>query len=257
MKLTILGSGSAYGTPMIFNQWHNSNPQNPKNQRTRPSLFLEIENKHILIDASPDLRLQINTNNINNIDAVFLTHGHYDHICGIPELPRACKLLGHGINLYASTETLNEVQNCYGYLFNTQAEAEPDLKSLNWITIPNCGRFEALGLKFQALQVHHHNLCPSAYRYNNFAYVPDWETIDEDMLSSLSGLDLLVVECNNGLVTEKNGHSDINNIKKLVEIIKPQEVILTHLSARVDYDELSSYIPKNFTVAYDGLSLNI
>ena len=80
MKVTILGSGSAYGTPMIFNTWGQSSPQNSKNRRTRPSIFMDIDGKHILVDAGPDLRNQININNITDIDAVFFTHGHYDHI---------------------------------------------------------------------------------------------------------------------------------------------------------------------------------
>ena len=43
MKIKILGSGSAFGAPMIFNTWGKLNPNNPKNERTRASLFLDID----------------------------------------------------------------------------------------------------------------------------------------------------------------------------------------------------------------------
>lgn len=132
MKITILGSGSAYGTPTIFNAWGNANSENPLNNRTRASILLEIENQSILIDAGPDFREQINKNKINNIDSVFITHGHYDHIAGVPELPRATKLLNHSIDIYASAETMTELKQSFGYLFKDKAEAEPDSKSLNW-----------------------------------------------------------------------------------------------------------------------------
>lgn len=130
MKITILGSGSAYGTPMILNRWDGSNAADPCNRRLRASVFLEDADKNLLVDAGPDLREQINRENINDFNAVFITHAHYDHIGGIPELPRACKLLGHKIDVYASAATLEEIRQCYAYLFS--GTGEPDSSSLNW-----------------------------------------------------------------------------------------------------------------------------
>ena len=136
MKVKILGSGSAFGAPMIFNSWGRLNPNNPKNNRTRASLFLDIDGYNILVDASPELRTQINKNNITNIDAVIITHGHYDHTGGIPELPRAAKILDHGINIYATQETLSGIKSNFSYLFNAKADAEPNSISLHWKEIP-------------------------------------------------------------------------------------------------------------------------
>ena len=257
MKITILGSGSAYGVPMIFNTYGKASPANPKNIRTRPSIFLEIEGKNILIDASPELRLQINQNNIKNIDYVFLTHGHYDHIGGIPELPRASKILNHPISVYASTETMEELKKTYHYLFNTHAEAEPDSRNVIWNTIPNVGNFKVDDLEFFTFQVPHHNLHPSAFKIKNFAYITDWEYLSGDSLKNLFGLELLIIECNNGLEEEQNGHGNIHQIKELCQQISPKQVILTHLSTRVDYDSLKTYLPPNFSLAYDGLKINL
>ncbi len=257
MKVTILGSGSAYGTPMIFNDWRNCNLQNPKNIRSRPSILLEVMEKTILIDAGPDLRNQININNVRNIDAVFFTHGHYDHIGGVPELPRAAKLLEHKIDIYASAETLGEIKKCYSYLFQAKAEAEPSASSLQWHTIADAGKFVVADLEFDTFQVKHHSLHPSAFRYQNFAYITDWEYISDEAISGLHNLDLLIVECNNGLFEEKNGHSSLTDVKKLTSIINPKKVVLSHLSARVDYDTTAKELPDNFALAYDGMSIEI
>lgn len=257
MKITVLGSGSAYGTPMIFNDWRKANPGNPKNIRTRASILLEEKGKTILIDAGPDIRTQINNNNVANIDAVFLTHGHYDHIAGIPELPRAAKILGHSIDVFASAETLNEVKTSFGYLFGKHADAEPDSAKLNWRLLPDTGSFEAAGLQFEAMSFPHHSLHSSGFRYGDFAYVTDWQDMPAASKEKLNNLELLLIECNNGTYPENNGHSDLFKIKEHLSTLSPKKVVLTHLSARVDYDELSSLLPENWSAGYDGLRLSL
>ena len=86
MKITVLGSGHSGGTPMIGEGWGNADPKNPRNYRTRPSILVENDRATILIDTSPDLRVQALDNNIKNIDAVCWTHAHADHANGIDDL---------------------------------------------------------------------------------------------------------------------------------------------------------------------------
>ncbi len=257
MKITILGAGSAYGSPMIFEQWGKLNADNPKNRRTRASALLEIEGKSILIDAGPDLREQINRNGVRNLDAVFITHEHYDHMSGIPELPRASKILGHGIEVYASSETMAGLKKCFGYLFEQKADAEPDAKKIIWKMLPDLGEFKAQGLKFVTAQLPHHQLHSSVFRYKNFAYVTDWQEMTVQTAEMLYGLDLLVIECNNGVETENNGHSNLAQIKEVMDLLKPKRVVLTHLSVRVDYDIVSQMLPSNCVLAYDGMELSL
>ena len=255
MKITILGSGSAYGTPMIFNTWGKADANIFENKRTRASLLIEEQGHSLLVDAGPDLRNQINDNNIKNIDSVWITHGHYDHIAGIPELPRATKLLGHGIDIYSSKETSDELKQCYGYLYKDKAEAEPDSKSLRWHILPDNGEVKIGTLKFATVLFPHHHIHSSALRYENFAYITDWQAIPEDIGCFLNDLDLLIVECNNGTEPEANGHSDIFKIRELRERYNPKEIILSHLSTRIDYQNFQKEIPENCKLAYDGMQI--
>lgn len=132
MIIKILGSGSAYGLPMCFNHWGEIKDRtHPYNQRSRFSVYLEDNGHKILIDMGPEFRLQTLANNITDIDGVFLTHGHYDHIAGVPELFRAAALLGKQINVYAAEETLAELKRCYGYMFGTYQENGKD--RIRWL----------------------------------------------------------------------------------------------------------------------------
>lgn len=254
MKITVLGSGSAYGCPMCFNYWRDANPLNPKNERTRASVLIEYQSKRFIVDVGPDFRSQININNVPDVDAVFITHGHYDHIAGIPELSRAAKLLGHPIEIWSSEQTEKELRQSFVYLFNGE---ESEGCGIKWRRLPDTGNFKSCGVNFYTFQVPHHRWKCSAFRCEGFAYVTDWEDLPTVAYEKLTGLDLLLIECNNGLSPENNGHSDLEKIKKVAAVLCPQKVVLTHLSARVDYDKTLRELPKGFEVAYDGMVLNV
>lgn len=254
MRITILGSGSAYGCPMCFNQWNLADPHNPKNERTRACVLFEIQGKNFLIDVGPDFRQQINRHQVQNIDAVLLTHCHYDHIGGVPELPRACKILNHALPVCANAETMKELRRGYAYLFSG---AEPDSVRLQWNILPNFGKVNLCGVEVEIFCVPHHHLHCSAFRFGDVAYVTDWENLPPEALARMQGLELLLVECNNGEYELSNGHSNITKIKEYVNILKPKQVVLTHLSARVDYDTVSVLLPENWRLSYDGMVLDI
>lgn len=257
MKITILGSGSAYGVPMIFNTWNNADKYDTLNPRTRASIFLEDNGHSILIDAGPDFRNQINANNITNIDAVFITHGHYDHISSIPELPRASKILGHPIEIYATKETMEELKRCYSYLFKSHADAEPNSQNLIWKLLPNHGIFNFRELEISTILFPHHKIHSSAFRYKNFAYVTDWQALPDNCEEFLSGLDLLIIECNNGTENEINGHSNIDDINRLISKYEPKRVILTHISTRIESRKLAEFMQPNCSLSYDGMVIEL
>lgn len=255
MKITILGSGSAYGIPACFNNWGNvQNREDPHNRRSRFSVLLQDENKNILIDIGPEFRLQMNENNVTDINAVYLTHAHYDHIAGLPELIRASALLGHPITIYASAETLEEVRKSYAFMFNGYKEAGKD--GLIWQEI-KAGKNTIEGMEWECFELPHNHIHSWGFRYKDLAVITDYDTISDEILNNLHGLRLWLLECNNGLEQLKNGHSNWPQIKPWLEELKPQQTLLTHISATVNEAKLKALLPPDVELAYDGLAIEI
>ncbi len=251
MIIKILGSGSAYGTPMCFNNWGEiKNHSHPYNRRSRFSVYLEDDGHKILIDMGPEFRLQTIDNNVTDIDAVYLTHGHYDHIAGVPELFRAATLLQKTINVYAAKETLDEVKRSYGYMFGSYQENGKD--RVHWIEIKS-GINQVEDMPWTCFELPHKKIHSWGFRYKNFALITDYEKLTEDVLNNLHGLEILLLECNNGTQELDNGHSNWHKIKPYLERLQPKKTILTHLSARVDYEDFKSILPASVDVAYDGM----
>ena len=87
-KLTILGSGTSTGVPMIGCSCDVCCSDDPKDHRTRASILLQDDNAttNILIDTGPDLRKQMLRSNVKKLKSVLYTHYHYDHLGGLNDL---------------------------------------------------------------------------------------------------------------------------------------------------------------------------
>ena len=177
MLIKILGSGSSGGVPLIGPYWGDCNPNNPKNKRSRVSIAIEILNKTILIDTSPDLREQSIDCNINKIDAVLWTHAHADHVNGIDDIRQFLWKRKEKLPVFASRETLDTLKRRFDYVFdNNNAYFKPPLdpKSVN------PGYFNIHNIKILAIEQFHGKEITYGYRINNFAYSTDVNSFPEN-----------------------------------------------------------------------------
>lgn len=253
MEVIFLGVGSSTGTPVIGCGCATCTSIDPRNQRTRCSLAIRTDSDGmILIDTGPDLRLQALRERLLRVDAVLYTHAHADHMHGIDDLRNFCHLQKQVIPVYGNEATMASVTQRFGYAF-TPPGKHWNKPKLNAHVAD--GRFEAAGAAIVPIPLLHGREEILGYRINNIAYLTDVSHIPDSSLALLKGLDLLVLGC---LHYRPHGaHIHFDQAVEYAAEIAAQETRLIHMTHEVEYSELSSRLPPDVRVAFDGLRLTV
>ena len=252
LKITILGSGTSTGIPVVGCRCATCLSDHPHNQRTRCSALLSYGKYNILIDTSTDLRQQALREDIRHIDAVFYTHSHADHMHGIDDLRGFNLHSKQSIPLYGSEQTLTTIRNSFSYIFDQSEQASyiPRL-NLNPIDKP----VEIFGLEIVPIAMRHGQMEAFGYRCGPFAYLTDCNVIPPSSLELLDDLEVLILD---GLrFTPHPTHFNIPQAVEMAKQIGAKQTLLTHLSHEVDHPVHDQQLPDGINLAYDGQQFNL
>ncbi len=256
MRVIVLGSGTSHGVPMIGCTCPVCLSPNPKNRRFRPSIAVQTdfagETRTILVDTTPELRLQSLTFGLNRVDAVLLTHSHADHIMGLDDLRRFNDLSGAEIPVYGDPETQEDIRRVFRYIFvqTQQGGGKPRIRLEE-----TPAAFDLYGLAVRRLTVMHGRLPVQAYRLNNFAYVTDTNHLPDDARAQLQNLDLLILDAVR--FDPHPTHFGLWEAVAAVQELKPKRALFTHLSHHFDHDAVNAQLPPGMELSYDGQTLEL
>jgi len=255
VKITILGCGAAGGVPALGAGWGRCDPANPKNRRLRPSVLIQEQGKTLLVDTSPDLREQLLSADIRHLDAVLYSHAHADHLHGIDDLREINRAMRAPIPVFATAQTLQEIDRRFDYVF-TPLDLDTSTIYKPWlIANPIEEEFAAAGIEVTAFDQDHGYSRTTGFRIGKFAYSTDVLELPEESMAKLHGLDLWIVGC---LVDKPhNTHADIDKALRWNDILKPKRLVITHMSAVLDYAALAARLPPGIEPAYDGMVIEI
>lgn len=257
MKLVMLGSGTSTGVPRLGGKdgpdWGHCDPVEPRNRRSRVSIVIETDaGQRLLVDTSPDLRMQLLANDIGRLDAIFWTHDHADHCHGIDDLRPLRYGRGGPIAGYAAEETVRRLRQRFGYVFAGQF-GYPTIVSLDTLDhVRIC-----CGVGVASCQMPHGPAQSTAYRFDgdgtSIGYATDFSEITREMVDLFHGVSLLVVDC---LRREPHPtHAHLGMALELVEATRAGRAVLTHLDKSMDYATLGGELPAHVQPGFDGLEL--
>jgi phosphoribosyl 1,2-cyclic phosphate phosphodiesterase len=256
-EMVIMGTGTSIGVPVVGCRCSVCLSDNPRNRRMRSGVLIRAPHGEMIIDAGPELRLQLVRERATLIRAAIFTHSHADHIMGIDDLRIFGFQLNDSVPLYCEDVVEEQIRQTFSYAFSdpsTHAHkyAAPRLR---FERITEGQDFSLLGLSIRTIRLKHGELPILGFRIGNVAFCTDVSTIPADSREQLKNLDVLVL---NTLRHKPHPtHLHLDAALNLIRQLQPRQAYLTHMSHELDYDELLKELPPNVAPAYDGLRIAI
>lgn len=251
IRVTMLGSGTSTGVPVINCPCTVCTSDDPRNRRWRPGLKLEIGSAVVLVDTPTDLREQALRFGVPRVDAVLFTHAHADHVFGLDDVRIFNFRQRMAIPCYGSDLTLQAIRRTFAYVFEeTQAGGGKPRLDLIGIREP----FRLLGREVVPVPVWHGDLEVFGYRLGSFAYVTDCNRIPEESFELLRGVEILIL---GALRFRPHAtHFSVQEAVAAAERIGASRTIFTHLAHEIDYGD-PSMLPPGIEFGYDGLAFQV
>ena len=226
----------------------------------RPSILVTVPTdgegvQNILVDTTPEMRLQMLREGIGDVAAVLVTHNHADHILGMDDIRQFNFLHNRPMPIYSDAPTLDHLRMVFGYAFRETPKGGGK-PQLNLSEVRPLVPLDVCGVTVLPLTVLHGQVPILAYKFGrNFAYVTDVKAIPTETRPHLRNLDTLILGC----VRHVSHPTHFGLDEALAEIadLAPRRAYLTHLSHHFDHDATHLLLPPNVALGYDGLKFSI
>jgi phosphoribosyl 1,2-cyclic phosphate phosphodiesterase len=256
IEILFLGTGTSAGVPMIGCHCDVCRSTDPRDKRTRPSVVISYPSTglwasqtRVLVDTTPELRLQCVANGVDSIDAVVYTHAHADHIMGLDDVRRFNALRQGPLDVWADARTFVALDRCFGYAFK---EPTPELKIFRPHLVHReiAEPFEIGGVTWTPIQLMHGDMPVLGFRIGNIAYCTDVSAIPEVSFDLLRGLDVLVLDA---LQWKRHvTHFSVAEATEVATRIGAKQTLFTHIAHALGHEATNRQLPPNIRLAFDG-----
>lgn len=254
-KLIFLGTGTSVGVPTLGCGCPVCQSTDPRNNRTRCSLVVGLPEGTLLIDTTPDMRMQLLRERVDLVHAVLYTHEHADHLFGLDDLRVFPYYLGHRLPLYCEEQVEARIRKSFDYAFGPEAELSQ--ASYPKLVFERIGLepFHILGARIIPIRLYHGKFRVLGFRIGNIAYCTDVNGIPDESWPHLEGLDVFIVDA-----LRSQFHPTHFNLTQAVEAAKQvgaKRTLFTHMAHDLEHVATNAMLPPGMELAYDGLSIEL
>lgn len=248
MKLTFLGTGTSVGVPTIGCTCRVCSSTDPHDKRLRASVLVESGDTRVLVDCGPDFRQQMLGLEFKKIDAVLLTHEHYDHVGGIDDLRPFCTF--GEVDVYADGNTVGDLRRRIPYCFGESKY--PGVPKINLSVVEPHRPFSIGSIDVLPIQVMHGKLPILGYRFGDLVYITDMKTIRKEEMEYLKDVKILIVNALR-FSPEHHSHMTVNEAMEFIRMVSPEKTYFTHMGHDIGlHEEVNRQLPDDMDLAYDG-----
>ncbi len=250
--ITVLGSGTSMGVPILGCRCATCISTDPRDRRTRPSIAVHwgVQEHRVVIDTGPEFRMQALREGIASVDAVLYTHAHADHILGLDDLrPLSFRHRPGTLPLYADDATAEVLERIFDYTFSP-GSTYPNKARVALHRIAGCDRVTVAGAVFQRVPLLHGALPIAGYRFGSAAYLTDMSAVPDESLALLRDLDVVILDA---LRWEPHpSHANVDQAVDWVERIGARQAFFTHMSHELAHTATEAKLPAHIRLLYDG-----
>lgn len=255
MRLTFLGTGTSFGIPVVGCDCPRCRSEDPRDRRTRHGALVSADGATLLVDTPPELRLQLLRASVDDVDAVWFTHGHADHTHGIDDL-RALTARSNGpLPAYANPDGAEMLRGRFDYIFGEPER--PGGRARPWVrlsTVTDDAPIRIAGFDVAPLSLPHGDMSTMGFRIDRLGYVPDAEDVPPRVVDALKGVDVLVL-CALWYGRPHPAHLNIERAVEVADAVGARRTYLTHLTHREAHEDLCDRLPPHVRPAHDGLEV--
>ncbi|MGN1262692.1 MAG: MBL fold metallo-hydrolase [Prevotella sp.] len=253
MRVVFLGTGTSNGVPVIGCRCEVCRSADARNRRSRASLMVETDSARVVIDSGPDFREQMLDKEFRAIDALLVTHAHYDHVGGMDDVRPFCRL--GDIDVYGDRLCCEGLRQMLPYCFADNLY--PGVPKIRLHQIEAHRVLKVGDIEILPFVVMHDRLPILGYRIGALAYITDMKTIADEEMRYLEGVDTLVV---NALrySPAHHSHMTVDEAVAFARRVGARRTFFTHMCHDIGlHEDVCKALPEGMTLAYDGLETEI
>jgi phosphoribosyl 1,2-cyclic phosphate phosphodiesterase len=210
---------------------------------------------NLLIDTTPEMRIQLLRERVRRVHAIAFTHHHADHLFGLDDARLFPKWIGGPVPVFCERDTEDCIKRVYSYAFREGTENWPAgfVPKIHFVRIAPGMPFDVLGERILPIRLDHGPFAVLGFRLGGLAYCTDVNRIPEESWRQLEGLDTLILDALR--IEPHPTHFSLDEALAVISRLKPRRTLFTHLSHDFDHARTEAMLPSGVGLAYDGLQV--